>query len=82
MGARFNIIKEFDKAYKKAIQDPANWTNQKTPNWGFVEADIWHDLAGEFPRPTIYEAIESEFDKACLNYEGLELSEIKHILAH
>ena len=70
MEKSLNIIIEFDKAFRRAIANPENYTN-KIVDWDFIEADIWIDLSELFfTDEKIRDVLDEEMPLASQDYLG------------
>lgn len=70
MEKSLNIIIEFDKAFRRAIANPENYT-KKIINWDFIEADIWIDLSELFfTNEKIRDVLDEEMPLASQDYLG------------
>jgi len=75
MAEALNIIIEFDKAFRRAIANPNNYTN-KVVNWDFIEADIWIDLSELFfTDEKIRDVLDEEMPLAAQDFLGLTFEE-------
>ena len=78
MEKSLNIIIEFDKAFRRAIANPDNYTKGqqgwpaiKVVNWDFIEADIWIDLSELFfTNEKIRDVLDEEMPFAAQDYLG------------
>ena len=76
-----SIIEKFDAAFNKAIQNPANSSQDGNINFNYVESDVWFALCNNYTRVEIKEVMESEFNFAAAEWANNTFNEVKEHFA-